>query len=262
MTRTVDFLSRLFTLLSSNRNRKRVILKKHKFFHKISIFAVCLLFPYKAVLNLVKAVLNFVCSYNRWRNRTALLSTVVVVHQLMISAPKMTSFYDDIIFFYDFCNFLTVFLLQSGFKPCIALIIKQTSGALNIENNKLVFCISSNNFRTHWSVANNNNTKTKTSKSKLSNEIQAIKSYYATLCKVARMRKSVLSKFCKSSRTMSLTISFNLPMNRSVLWLLLSMLFQNIGDEKHAIHGENLLSSVKNLVTVCISKALAGCQHF
>ena len=155
--------------------------------------------------------------------------------------------------FYDFCNFLTVFLLQSGFKPCIALIIKQTSGALNIENNKLVFCISSNNFRTHWSVANNNNTKTKTSKSKLSNEIQAIKSYYATLCKVARMRKSVLSKFCKSSRTMSLTISFNLPMNRSVLWLLLSMLFQNIGDEKHAIHGENLLSSVKKS---------CNCLHF
>ena len=54
-----------------------------------------------------------------------------------------------------------------------------------------------------------------------------------------------LSKFCKSSRTMPLTISFNLPMNRSVFRLLLSMLFQNIGDEKHAIHGENVLSSVK-----------------
>ena len=184
------------------------------------------------------------CSYNRWRKRTALLSTVVVVHQLMISAPKMTSFYYDIIIFYEFCKFLNVFLLQSSFKPCIALIIKQTSDALNIDNNKLVFCISSNNFRTHWSVANNN-TKTKPSKSKLSNEIQAIKSYYATLCKVARMCKSVLLKFCKSSRTMPLTISFNLPMNGSVLWLLLSMLFQNIGDEKHAIHGENLLSSVK-----------------
>ena len=121
--------------------------------------------------------------------------------------------------------------------------IKQASDALNIGNSQLVFCISSNNFRTHWSIANNN-TQTKTSKSKLSNEIQAIKSYYATLCKVARMLKSVLSKFCKSSRTMPLTISFNLPMNRSVLRLLLSMLFQNIGDEKHAIHGENLLSSV------------------
>ena len=31
-------------------------MKKHEFFRKISIFAVCLLFPYKAVLNLVKAV--------------------------------------------------------------------------------------------------------------------------------------------------------------------------------------------------------------
>ena len=183
-------------------------------------------------------------------------------------APKVTSFYYDIIIFYDFCNFLTVFLLQSSFKPCIALIIKQTSDALNIDNNKLVVCISSNDFRTHWSVVNNN-TKTKTSKSKLSNEIQAIKSYYATLCKVARMRKSVLSKFCKSSRTMPLTISFNLPMNRSVLRLLLSMLFQNIGDEKHAIHGEACNTwrkftplSEKNLVTVFVSKALAGCQHF
>ena len=86
-------------------------------------------------------------------------------------------------------------------------------------------------------------TTPKTSKSKLSNEIQAIKSYYATLCKVARMRKSVLSKFCESSRTMPLTISFNLPMNSSALPLLLSMLFQNIGDEKYAKHGENLLSS-------------------
>ena len=153
----------------------------------------------------------------------------------------MTSFYYDIIIFYNFCNFLTVFLLQSSFKPCIALIIKQTSDALNIDNNKLVFCISSNNFRTHWSVANNN-TKTKTSKAKLLNKIQAIKSYYATLCKVARMCKSVLSKFCKWSRTMLLTISFNLSMNRSVLRLLLSMLFQNIGDEKNAIYMEKIYS--------------------
>ena len=148
MTGRVNFLSRLFTLLSSNCNRKRVILKK-QFFQKISIVAVCQLFPYKAVLNLVKAVLNLVRNYNRRRNRTALLSTVVVVNQLMISAPKMTSFYYDIIIFCDFCNFLTVFLLQSSFKPCIALIIKQTSDALNIDNNKLVFCISSNNSRTH-----------------------------------------------------------------------------------------------------------------
>ena len=65
MTRRVDFLSRLFTRLSSNCNRKQVISKKHKFFQKILIFAVCLLFPYKALLNLVKAVLNLVCSYNR-----------------------------------------------------------------------------------------------------------------------------------------------------------------------------------------------------
>ena len=76
------------------------------------------------------------------------------------------------------------------------------------------------------------------------------------------MRKSVFSKFCKSSRTMPLTISFNLPMNRSVLRLLLSMLFQNIRDEKHAIHGENLLSLVKKSRNVCVSKALAVCQHF
>ena len=167
----------------------------------------------------------------------------------------------DIIIFYDFCNFLTVFLLQSSFKCCIALIIKQTSDALNIVNNKLVFGISSNNFRIHWSVANNN-TKTNTSKSKLSNEIQAIKSYYATLCKVARKRKSVLSKFCKSSWTMLFTISL------ICLWTVRCFdccyrCFSKTLGMKSMQYMEKIYSSQwKNLVTVCTSKAFAGCQHF